>query len=64
MSHTMSPNQIRSVGIATLTKTLGPLGMIRFLQQFDRGAGDYTKERVQWLGQFNLEDICQSIDEE
>ena len=64
MSHTMSPNQIRSKGIATLTKALGPVGMIRFLQQFDRGVGDYTKERVQWLGQFNLEDICQSIDEE
>lgn len=63
MSHTMSPNQIRSIGIAALTKTLGPVGMTRFLQQFDRGAGNYTKERGQWLDQFNLDDICKSIDE-
>jgi hypothetical protein len=63
MSQTMSPNQIRSVGIAALIKTLGPVGMTRFLQQFDRGAGDYTNERVQWLDQFSIEEICKSIDE-
>ncbi|MEA1960816.1 MAG: hypothetical protein U9N81_05975 [Bacillota bacterium] len=63
MSHTMSQNQIRSIGIAALTKTLGPVGMTRFLQQFDRGVGDYTNDRVQWLEQFNLDEICKSIDE-
>lgn len=37
-----TPNQIRKAGIDALFKTLGPIGMIRFLQQFDQGKGDYT----------------------
>jgi len=28
-----------------LAKSLGPVGMVRFLQQFDTGCGDYTQER-------------------
>ena len=40
----MSLNQIRKTGIVALTQTLGPLNMVRFLQQFDTGSGDYTKE--------------------
>ena len=37
-----SPMQIRQLGIQALTETLGPVGMVRFLQQFDTGSGDYT----------------------
>jgi pyruvate-formate lyase-activating enzyme len=32
-----------------LLKALGPVDMIRFLQMFDEGKGDYTKERKTWL---------------
>lgn len=32
-----------------LLERLGPVGMIRFIQQFETGRGDYTKEREQWL---------------
>ena len=28
-----------------LKDVLGPVGMVRFMQQFDLGYGDYTKER-------------------
>jgi len=38
MNHT--PEQIRTAGLAALKRELGPAGMIRFLQQFDRGSGD------------------------
>lgn len=31
--------------------------MIRFLQQFDKGSGDYTRERQQWAEQTSLEQI-------
>ena len=34
-----------------LAKALGPTGMVRFIQSFDLGNGDYTKERSQWLDQ-------------
>ena len=45
----MSLEQLRQRGIAVLAKELGPVGMIRFLQQYDSGSGDYSEDRHQWL---------------
>lgn len=44
-----------------LAKSLGPTGMARFIQQFDTGTGDYTKDRNKWLNQFTLDDIVSGI---
>jgi len=41
----MTMDQIRLAGLKALSRELGPVGMIRFLQQFEMGSGDYTKER-------------------
>ena len=62
-SQMMSLNQIRKVGIESLSQTLGPVGMVRFLQQFDTGSGDYTTERERWLGETTLNDIVRDIEE-
>ena len=35
---------------------LGPVGVIRFLQQFETGHGDYTRDRFQWLGNPSVDD--------
>lgn len=40
-----NPIEIRTVGMQALKEVLGPVGMVRFMQQFDLGYGDYTKER-------------------
>lgn len=45
----MSLEQLRQRGIAVLAKELGPVGMIRFLQQYESGSGDYSEDRHQWL---------------
>lgn len=45
----ISLEEIRQQGIDALTRELGTVGMIRFLQQFETGKGDYTAERHQWL---------------
>ena len=37
--------QIRTAGLEALRERLGRAGMIRFLGQFDNGAGDYAKDR-------------------
>lgn len=42
MNQEITPAQIRSKGIRALVEALGPVGMARFLQQFDTGSGDYT----------------------
>lgn len=36
---------VRSEGYRALAKALGAVGMIRFIQQSDKGYGDYTKEK-------------------
>lgn len=58
----MTPEQIRSRGLRALEEALGPVGMLRFLQQFEPGQGDYTEERHKWLDDLTLEDIRRSIE--
>jgi hypothetical protein len=45
----MSPDEIRVAGMKALLHELGPVGLIRFLQQFETGSGDYSLERQGWL---------------
>ncbi|WP_313993911.1 hypothetical protein [uncultured Selenomonas sp.] len=40
-----SPSDLRTAGIAVLAEKLGPVGVTRFLQQFENGWGDYTREK-------------------
>jgi hypothetical protein len=49
-------SEVRKEGIQALTKTLGPVDMARFIQSFETGSGDYTKERHDWLPD-NLDDV-------
>ncbi|MBR5966448.1 MAG: hypothetical protein IK015_10080 [Treponema sp.] len=37
--------QIRMLGLDALKNALGVVGATRFLQQYDAGCGDYTKEK-------------------
>ena len=60
MSSAKTLNEIRKEGIEALAKALGPIGMVRFLQSFDTGSGDYTKERREWLDE-SVEDIVRKI---
>jgi len=60
---TMTPQQIRSAGLAALSRELGVVGMIRFMQQFEMGQGDYSKDRHKWLDQYSVDDIAKMIQE-
>ena len=60
-TQTMSPTVIRKAGIEAVAKKLGPIGMIRFLQQFETGRGNYTKERDQWLKDMDVQEIVSEI---
>lgn len=50
-SQTMTLEQIKLTGLQALFQQLGAVGMVRFLQQFHTGWGDYTTERHTWLDQ-------------
>ena len=60
---TMSLEQIRIAGMEALARELGIVGMVRFLQQFETGHGDYSKDRHQWLDDQDLDTIVKRIQE-
>jgi hypothetical protein len=39
--------EIRKVGLQALKDALGPVGMVKFIQQYENGYGDYTKEKYE-----------------
>ena len=57
----LTPWQIRQQGLVALTEALGAVGMIRFLQQFDTGSGDYSREREQLLKNLTLPEVIAQI---
>jgi hypothetical protein len=46
--------------LKALRKELGRSGMIRFLQQFDAGQGDYGRERHDWVDRISLDELYQN----
>jgi hypothetical protein len=59
MTRTMNQtlDEIRRVGLTALRQKLGRAGMIRFLQQFGRGSGDYAKERRAWVDRASMQNL-------
>jgi len=55
-------NNIRKKGYKALEEALGIVGMIRFLQQFETGSGNYTQDRKKWLDSLSIEDIVGDIE--
>jgi hypothetical protein len=39
--------EIKHKGLEALKKALGPADAVRFIQQYEKGTGDYTKEKYQ-----------------
>lgn len=50
-------DQIRREGLHALRQRLGRAGMIRFLQQFETGTGDYASERHEWVDRTSMSDL-------
>lgn len=59
----MTPQQIRVAGLAALSRELGLVGMIRFMQQFEMGYGDYSRDRHEWLDKYTVDDIAKMVRE-
>jgi hypothetical protein len=54
--------EIRREGFRALLDRLGPADALRFLQQFDPGIGDYTKDRQGVLGDAGLDELVREIE--
>ena len=60
---TATPAELRRAGIDALVRALGPVGMARFLQQFDPGHGDHTADRDRILANPTVDDLMGELEQ-
>jgi hypothetical protein len=48
-----SAAQLAADGFAALVQKLGMAEAVRYVQLYDQGAGDYTRERHEWLNEIS-----------
>lgn len=60
-SGAMTIEDVRIQGLEALKRKLGPIGMVRFLQQYHHGYGDYTRERRKLMSNTSVREIAKRI---
>ncbi len=60
-TETLSFYEIRTIGFEALLRELGPAGAIRFIQQYETGQGDYTRDRKKLLPKKSIREISTEI---
>ena len=53
--------EIRTIGFGALIREPGPAGAIRFIQQYEAGQGDYTRNRKKMLPKKSVREIGKQI---
>ncbi len=59
-----TPHDRNVRGLRALSDALGPVGMARFLQYYERGQGDYTSQRHMLLEGATMGSVRKSISED
>ena len=57
----ITTHELDEIGRRALLKALGPVGMVRFLRQYERGRGDYTRDRHEWLDRISSKEFFQAV---
>jgi len=55
--------EIRNICYSAIVKEVGIVGLLKFNSQFSIGEGDYTKDRIELLKDYNIDDIVKDINE-
>jgi LmbE family N-acetylglucosaminyl deacetylase len=61
MARQRTLEQVREAGLEALARKLGVVDMVRFLQQFETGSGDYTEDRHRWLGNRSVRELVEEL---
>ncbi len=56
--------EIQQLGIEALRKGIGVVGLIRFMQQFDKGHGNYVEDRRSWQENYTVDTLLEAIKKE
>ena len=60
-SNQLTLSEIRTIGFEALLRELGPVGTIRFIQQYETGRGNYTRDRRKWLPKKSVKELGRQI---
>ena len=63
MSTLSNPAELRRRAFQILVRELGFLDAVRFLHQYETGAGDYTRDRDEMLPDLSDEELLRRADE-
>jgi hypothetical protein len=58
----MTLEEIRVKGLKALADELGPVGLVRFLQQTESGRGDYSRERHARIGRQSVASLVKQLE--
>jgi hypothetical protein len=61
-TQTLTPSEVRTRGYHALKRELGPVGLLKFMHQFETGRGDYSRERHALVDRLSLETILRGIE--
>ncbi|MEQ1557497.1 MAG: hypothetical protein ABL933_00985 [Methyloglobulus sp.] len=53
--------EIQQLGLEVLQKGLGVSDFIRFIQQFNKGYGNYVEDRQEWQQQYSVNQLIDEI---
>jgi hypothetical protein len=53
--------EIQKIVFEVLNNKLGIANSIRFMQQYDKGYGDYTKDREIWQKEYTVDSLFEAI---
>lgn len=60
--HTLKTDQeIQQLGIEVLQKGLGVTDFICFIQQFDKGHGNYVEDRQEWQKDYSVKQLLEEM---
>ncbi len=53
--------EIQQQALHALRQSLGVGGLIRFMQQYDKGCGNYTLDRQEWQKTYSVDSLFAEI---
>jgi hypothetical protein len=60
-AHYKTEQEIQQLGMEVLHKGLGLSDFIRFMQQFNKGYGNYVEDRQEWQKQYSVDQLISEI---
>ena len=59
--HYQTEQEIQNQALQAISQSLGVVGLIRFMQQYDKGSDNYTTDRQKWQKDYSVDSLFDAI---